>query len=209
MFLKRKQKRIYVLLEQRKLWVPLGPVKTCALVESGDGPQTRKNLYFAGPLGTLGTLENICFACFADIATLCQNTCFLQFKGFPSRIPSMGRFGTVTSVGAKCSAKSAEHESVLKFIGPQRFLAPPLKLAPPINRQSRACAPTEPEVVLLFDSRLLAAAAAAAPPVTRFFLCFLCLMVSKRARLMRSGPRPFPYIGMWSRLTTPETWRAG
>ena len=108
-------------------------VKTCALVESGDGPQTCKNVYCAGPLGTLETLEHMCFACVADIATLCQNTCFLQFKDFPSIIPSMGRFGTVTSVGAKCSPKSAEHESVLKFIGPQRFLAPPLKLAPPIT----------------------------------------------------------------------------
>ena len=76
-------------------------VKTCALVESGDGPQTRKNVYFAGPLGTLGTLENTCFACVADIATLCQNTCFLHFKDFPSIIPSMGMFDTVTSVGAK------------------------------------------------------------------------------------------------------------
>ena len=108
-------------------------VKTCALVESGDGPQTRKNVYFAGPLGTLGTLENTCFACVADIATLCQNTCFLQVKGVPSIIPSMGWFGTVPSVGAKLSAKSAEHSSVLKFIGPQRFLAPPLKLAPYIT----------------------------------------------------------------------------
>ena len=71
----------------------------------GDGPQTRKNVYFAGPLGTLGTLENTCVACFADIATLCQNTCFLQVKGVPSIIPSMGRFGTVTSVGAKLCAK--------------------------------------------------------------------------------------------------------
>ena len=105
-------------------------VKTCALVESGDGPQTRKNVYFAGPRGTLGTLANTCFACFADIATLCQNTYFLQFKDFPPIITSMGRFGTVTSVGAKLCAKSAHHDTVLKFIGPQRFLAPPLKLAP-------------------------------------------------------------------------------
>ena len=79
-------------------------VKTCALVESGAGPQTRKNVYFAGPLGTLGTLENTCFACVADIATLDQNTCFLHFKDFPSVIPSMGRFDTVTSVGAKYCA---------------------------------------------------------------------------------------------------------